>query len=175
MENIPFDESEFESIPMTVDDRRQLSVPDKYGVFLWWPESGTDWIHPDDIELCNANLPSKRVFRKSVGEGPFSTTLVYAQIQIRIKPVLWLEVPTDGFEVGDQIEVRSKLGQRKPFIATIREMFWDRHNRRIDYFMRAVDRELATPYHLGDFQPAFSLSQPMTLRQRELHEKFRFR
>lgn len=178
MDSIPFGESpqsETEPpVPIPIDDRRQLTVPDKYGVFLWWPETGHDWIHPEDVATCNAVLPSRRIFRKVVSDGEYSATLLYDQIKIRIKPVLWLEVEIDGYEVGDQIEVRSKLGQRKPFIATIRDMLWDRKARRIDYFMKAVDRNLADPYHYGDFQPAFDLSKPMTPRQRSLYEKQRF-
>lgn len=178
MDSIPFDDAsglpDQPLVEMTIDDRRQLTVPDKYGVFLWWPEAGHDWIHPEDVETCDAVLPSRRIFRKVVVDGDYPTTLLYDQIKIRIKPVLWLEVKTDGYEVGDQIEIRSKLGQRKPFIGTIREMLWDRRLQRIDYFVRAVDRNVATPFHLGDFQPAFNLSQPLTARQRELHDKHRF-
>ena len=167
-------DDETQGVPIEVNDGPQLRLPERYGVFLWWPEAGTDWIYPDDVKTCNTLIPSTRIFHRDTYDDTY-LLLTYGTQFIRIKPILWLEVKTDGYEIGDQVEVRSKMGRRKPCIATIREMRWDRQGQRVEYFLRAGDRKLRTRFFVDDIQPAFRLDQPMTLRQREIAAKSRLK
>lgn len=161
-------------VPISVNNGPQLKLPERFGVFLWWPEVGNSWIHPEDVETCNELIPSCKIFHRQSYDDTYSL-LTYAAQFIRIKPILWLEVKTDGYEIGDQVEVRSKMGRRKPFVATIRDILWDRRDHRVEYYLRTIDREIPTRFFVDDIQPAFRLDQPMTWRQQELAAKSRFR
>ena len=100
------------------------------GVYLFWPEEGTDWIHPDDLSIVQGWIPSPRVFRRHSYDGVYYR-LQYGVDVLRVKPTLWLKVTDEGFWVGDQVEVRGLLMDREPCIATISEMTFDRVTSRI--------------------------------------------
>lgn len=145
----------------------QLQTPDRFGVYLWWPEEGTDWIHPDDVDLACKLIPSRRIFQRLVGDDGWSC-LIYGESSIRVKPTLWLEVESDGYLVGDRVEIRSRLGQQRPAIATIEEMYWNRELKLVEYILATNQTVLPMPFQFADIQPAFKLDKPMSLRQAEL-------
>lgn len=144
-----------------------LKRPLAHGVYLWWPEAGTGWIHPDDVPLAERWIPSARVFSRTDGDEGYSI-LRYGDQQIRVRPTMWLEIPTDGYEVGDMIEVKSQMGRLTPFVATIVNMFWNRHAQVIEYELAEAGRTLPRRYRTEEFQPARSLQKAWNLRQREL-------
>ena len=145
----------------------QLQVPDRFGVYLWWPQDGTDWIHPDDVDLTSQLIPSRRIFQR-IREDETWSRLVYGECSIRVKPTLWLEVETDGYLVGDRVEIRSRMGQQRPAIATIEDIFWNRQQKVVEYFLATNGTVLPLPFQFADIQPAFKLDEPMSLRQVEL-------
>lgn len=151
-----------------------LKRPPKYGCYLRWPMDGTDWIHPEDVETAEKVLPGYRIFKREDLDAEYML-LSYADLRIRVRPTMWTEITTDGYEVGDQVEVRSRLGQREPMIATIRDILWNPESHAIEYHLHSLDRELRNPYAVDEFQPAFKLDEPMTRRQMELAAKFHLR
>ena len=148
-------------------DESELKLPDRFGAFPRWPQDGTNWIHPEDIELIRGMIPSRRIFQRHRLDATYSI-ISYGKTNVRIKPVLWLEVKTDGYLVGDRVEIRSRMGTNKPDIATIEEMFWNRGKVAVEYRLSVRGQELASPYFFGDFQPAFRLGEPMSPRQADL-------
>ena len=151
-----------------------LSRPPRHGVYLWWPEKGLGWIHPDDIDRAEVLIPSSRVFCRRDIDTAYSL-LSYGDKSIRVKPTMWYEVQSDGYELGDPIEVKSRMGKLKPFVATIVDIFWNRQDRKIDYYLRAAGRRLKKAYRCEEFQPAMKLNEPMSVRQMALLAKSRIR
>jgi hypothetical protein len=149
-----------------------LRVPERFGVYIRWPEAGTDWIHPDDLQLAQRLIPGQRILHRRLFDGQHSH-LFYGDLRIRVRPTLWLEVKTDGYMIGDQVEVRSELGQREPLIATIAEMVWNPNAQRVEYTLCQLDRQLPKTYVAEEFQFAFRLNEPSTVRQSELAAKSR--
>ncbi len=146
----------------------------KYGAYLRWPIDGCDWIHPDDTLIAQQLIPSQRIFRREDLDADYMV-LTYADVRIRVRPTMWTEVGTDGYQVGDQVEVRSQLMQRHPAVATIRDILWNPHSQSIEYYLCSGERELRSPYSVDEIQPAFRLGEPMTRRQMELAAKFHVR
>lgn len=154
----------------------ELKVPDRFGVFPRWPADGTDWLHPDDVSVVNelGLIPSRRIFQRQRLDDEYSK-MSYGELQIRVRPVLWLEVKTDGYLLGDRVEIRSRMGTNKPDIATISEMLWNRHRGVVEYRLSIREIQQSTVYDVADFQPVFKLGQPMSARQAELLAKSRLR
>lgn len=149
-----------------------LTVPERYGVFLWWPHEGTDWIHPEDVELVEKLIPSNRIFLCQRLNAEFSR-YVHGEITVRLRPAMWLEIEIDGYLIGDRVEIRSQMGKRMPAIATIHDMRFNRHQGQIEYYLTVKDQQLEWPLVYTDFQPAFKLDEPLSMRQRILMDKYR--
>ncbi|HVU88110.1 MAG TPA: hypothetical protein VHD36_12395 [Pirellulales bacterium] len=122
-----------------------------YRVYSRWPENGDGWIHPADIRLARRLIPSTRVFRYDGREGPY-LLLSYGKHRLRVRPTMRQAIRGDGFDLGDQVEVCSKLGKNRPFVATISEMRWNARYRVIHYQLRRRNMTLARPYTADDFR-----------------------
>jgi hypothetical protein len=129
-----------------------LKTDPKYGFYPWWPEDGDDWLHPEDVELARAFVPSPRVFRRDGQQGPF-VVLHYGDLRLRVKRTLWQEVPPEGFEIGDWVEVLSRGGRNTPRTGVIREMHWEPRSRSLRY--QILENELPIPklYSAEDLRP----------------------
>ena len=149
-----------------------LQLPERFGVYLWWPQNDLEWIHPDDVELCQRLIPSTRIFQRQVYDATFNQ-LEYGPHTMRVKPTLWLEVKTDGYLIGDRVEIRSRMGKRRPAIATIVETLYNRQKDVVEYQLRINDNWLNEPFVFKDIQPAFKLDEPLDLRQRALADRSR--
>jgi hypothetical protein len=101
-----------------------LKTDPKYGCFPWWPEDGNDWVHPEDVELARQMIPSQRVFRRDGGSGQL-LKMHYGKVTLRVRRTLWLEVPHEGYDLGDWVEVLSRGMLNTPRTGTICEMLWD--------------------------------------------------
>ena len=157
---------------MNGDESPILKVPDRFGCYLRWPENGDDWIHPDDVELCHSLIPSNRIFQRHFLDATYNR-LEYGQHSIRVKPSLWLEVETDEYLIGDRVEIRSRMGKRRPAIATIEETLYSPTKRVIEYVLSVNGQRVGDPFYVADFQPAFKLDQPLNARQRSLMDRAR--
>lgn len=144
------------------DSKPELKTLVKHGVFLWWSDRLPAWIHPDDIELARDLVPGYRVFRREMCEGYADRELGYAKLcygleSFRALPIIWLEVPDTGFAVGDRVEIKSEHGKRRPGLATITGMTWDRHRQRVQFKLRRNDMPLPDPYLAENLVPALRL------------------
>jgi len=104
----------------------------RYGYYPWWPENGNDWVHPEDVELARQRIPSMRIYRRDGEIGDFMV-LHYGDERLRVLRTLWQEVTSEGFEIGDWVEVLSRGFRNTPRTGTIREMLWDVPSRAIRY------------------------------------------
>lgn len=157
----------------TFDVKPDLKPLPKYGVFLWWSDQLPQWIHPDDLELAERLVPGCKVFRREVcGEeadreaGYFCYQ--YGNESFRAFPIVWLEIQSDGFEVGDRIEVKSENGKRRPIVATIAEMTWGRYRQKIEYHLERNGMPLRRSYRREEIRPALRLGGHLTPREQEL-------
>jgi hypothetical protein len=128
-----------------------LKTDPKYGCFLRWPQDGNDWLHSDDVALARTIIPSGRVFRRDGVDGEFHR-LHYGDVTFRALPALWQEVPYEGFDIGDWVEVLSHGMRNEPRTGVIREMLWDEHARAVRYQIAANDVPIADFYTLEDLQ-----------------------
>lgn len=120
-------------------------------VLLHWPQDGEGWIHPEDRCLAQNLLPSNRVFRCEERNGRYNV-LSYGHRVLRIESVLWREVPDEGLQIGDQVEVLSRFGRNWPRVAEIREIRWRETAHEIVYQLRERTRDIPTPYAAGDLR-----------------------
>lgn len=137
-----------------------LKTDPKYGHYPWWPEDGDDWVHPEDVRLVRSLIPSPRIFRRE-GQWQDYIILHYGQLRFRVKRTLWQEVPFEGFNVGDWVEVMSR-GQANTFrTGVIRDMHWDAHAGAIRYFIDENGVRLTNAFSAEDLRPV-SPTRPLS-------------
>jgi hypothetical protein len=128
-----------------------LKTDPKYGYFPRWPEDGDDWVHPRDRSLARSYIPGPRVFRRDGHRGDY-VVLHYGRLRLRVKPALWNEVPGEGFEVGDWVEVLSRGQINTPRTGVIREMHWDARTRSMMYFIDDNRQPIPKAYSAADLR-----------------------
>ena len=156
-----------------------LKPETKHGVFQWWIERAPPWIHPDDSAIADELIPGNRIFRKEQSENFADRELgysdfIYGQQKLRALPGLWLEVQTEGYEVADQVEVKSQYGKLRPQIASIVDIVWNRNTRTIEYRLSANGHRIECAFTSADIQPAFKLGSHLTPRELEISARHRF-
>ena len=151
---------------------KPLKIQPKYGVYLWWPVD-ENWVHPDDLDTADELIPSDRVFRREEYDKEYSL-LLYGEQFIRVRPVIWLEIQSEGYELGDQIEVKSQMGKGQPIVATIEGIRWDNETRRIKYSLSAHGRAVERDYTSDEFQLTQQLETFLDERRLRLLERARF-
>ena len=82
----------------------------------------------------------------------------YGAEQFRALPAIWLPVQFEGFEIGDFVEIKSRLGRRRAAIGKIREIRWNRLGQRIEYYVDANMIRSKLPLNADDLQPAMRLN-----------------
>ncbi len=97
-------------------------MPD-WGAFLRWPTDGVQWLHEDDIAIAKRLLPSQRVFCRRKWDGEYYW-LQYGQDEIRIRPVMWTQVPQVDLDVGQQVELLARLGKNDPGVFRVAEILF---------------------------------------------------
>ncbi len=122
----------------------ELKTDPKYGYYPWWPENGNDWVHPEDVEIARSSIPSARVWRRDGRQGNF-VVLTYGELTLRVRRTLWRELPWEGFDVGDLVEVRTRGMTNEHRTGTIREMHWDDHTGQIKYQVHTPDEVIENP------------------------------
>ena len=150
----------------------RLSVLPKHG-FCLWPEDGEDWIHPNDLEVARLLIPSKRVFRKEDCTDPILKRLgyveyAYGDLSFRGLPTLWHEVVSDGYEMGDSVELKSGYGKLRPIITDIVGIFWNRHDQTIEYELIKNGVPQPKRYRSNQFRLCMKIGVAPTPRQKAL-------
>lgn len=107
-----------------------------------WPQDGVEWIHPDDVALVEAWIPSTRVFRRHGFNGEYYR-LQYGEQTVRVKPSMWRRVDEEGFSVGDHVEIQSHFYENEPGLGIIKEMRFEKSSNRILYSIES--REMPLP------------------------------
>ena len=151
----------------------------QFGVCLWWSDELPCWIHPDDMEIAEKLVPGNRIFKRDECSNFADRKLGFSQFKygrenFRALPAIWLPIPYEGFEIGDLAEVKSQLGRHRAMICKIREIRWNRHCRRIEYFIDSRANALSKPVLSGEMQPAMRLGGFLNDRQLSLAAKSRF-
>ena len=162
--------SQWRADDIRVEDR--LNVLPKHG-FCLWPEDGTDWIHPKDIESACSLIPSKRVFRKEPCADPILLNLGYVKYSygdqyFRGLATLWHEVAYEGYEIGDTVEVKSANGKCIPIIADIAGMYWNRHQQSVEYELVKGGVPQPSRYQSSQFRLCMKIGIAPTPRQKAL-------
>lgn len=152
-----------------------LSVLPKHGLCLW-PEAGEDWIHPSDIDEARGLIPSKRVFRKENCRDPVLLNLGFVKYSygsrcFRGKATLWHELVSEGYEIGDCVEVRSANGKWRPIIADIVGMFWNRHQQTIEYELEKNGVPQPKRFQAIQFRLSLKIGVPPTPRQKAMLDR----
>lgn len=140
-----------------------LKTDPKYGHYPWWPEDGDDWVHPEDVELARTMMPSPRVFCRDGKSGEY-VDLHYGDLRLRVKPTLWQEVQPEGFEIGDEVEVRSQGLKNEPHTGVIAEMLWDDHAGELRYQISERGKLLETKYASSDLRHIERASERVEVR-----------
>ncbi|MCP4191957.1 MAG: hypothetical protein GY768_15200 [Planctomycetaceae bacterium] len=122
-----------------------MKLDPRYGYFPRWPENGNTWIHPADITIARNTIPSFQIWRREETHTPYEL-LSQGEITIRVLPSLWTQIPSEGIEIGDWVEVKSRLQNNTYRIAKIREMHWNTRSQSIDY--RVEFRQFILPNKL---------------------------
>lgn len=128
-----------------------LKTEPKFGYFPWWPQDGDDWLHPDDVALARTMIPSQRVFCRDGSEGDY-LLLHYGIVTLRAHRTLWQEVPHEGFNIGDCVEVLSRGLRNESRTGVIREMLWNDHHRAIGYLISDNDVPVPDIFTRDDLQ-----------------------
>ena len=129
----------------------------RYGYYPWWPLDGDVWIHPEDVAIARRMIPSRRIWRRD-GESGQYVVLHYGDVRLRVLPTLWKEVRGEGLEVGDWVEVLSRMGRNKYRISRLREIVWDERTRAIRYQVEDHRQPIATSYTRDDLRPVEPIS-----------------
>lgn len=137
-----------------------IQEPPRYGYFPRWPEDGDGWIHPEDVPIVRGMIPSMRIWRRQNTSGPFDV-LHYGEIQVRVRRALWVEVEPDGIEIGDTVEVLSRMRKNTYRIGTVCEMLWDDHAHAIAYQVQWQRRRLPNVYRREDLRPVEPVTKTM--------------
>lgn len=126
-------------------------LPD-WGVFLRWPTDGDSWIHPEDVTVAKQLLPSSRVFRRQLWDGQFYH-LQYGKLVIRVRPSLWLPVVDNDLEVGQQVEVLSRLHLNDPGIFRIADIWVSAESNVCEYTLHGTLLKLEKRFRREDLRP----------------------
>jgi len=155
----------------TFDSSPDLKLQTKFGVFLWWSDRLPAWVHPDDLPLAEKIVPGFRVFRREPCDDAAQRQLGYARLHygrqsFRAFPIVWLEVASEGFEVGDRVEIKSEHGKRSPGLAAIDQMLWNRNAKRIEYHLVRNGMKLKRKHEGHELIHAIQLKGFLNNRQR---------
>ena len=151
----------------------------KYGVLLWWSDQIPTWVHPDDAKVVEQMVPGNRVFRREdcpnyADRELGYSRMIYGEIEFRALPLIWRELTHEGFELNDRVEVKSGFGKRRPRIATIRDIIWNRHRQTIEYYLTVNQQPISRPFFAEEIQPAVRLGHHLNDREMNLLARAKF-
>ncbi|MEO0531232.1 MAG: hypothetical protein AAF266_11760 [Planctomycetota bacterium] len=133
-----------------------IKTDPKYGYFPWWPEDGDAWVHPDDAAKARSLIPSQRVWKRDgiADESCDVVVMHYGETRLRVRRVLWRELKAPDFDVGNAVEVRSRLMRNEPHTGHVRELHWDDHAGVVRYWLTLADgTKLERSYTADDLKP----------------------
>ncbi|TWT32359.1 hypothetical protein KOR34_41220 [Posidoniimonas corsicana] len=129
-----------------------LKLTPKYGYYPHWPQDGDDWVHPEDVALARSHFPSQRIWRRDEESGAYHT-IRYGDLTLRVKSALWQEVAKPDYEIGDLVEVRTRLMRNEAHTGRVAEVQWDDYQGQVVYHIQENDRHLPNKYTSADLKP----------------------
>ncbi len=120
-----------------------------YAIYTRWPKDGNDWIHPEDVSLVRKLIPSRRVFRREADQGRYNV-FSYGKREFRIMPTMHMAIDGEGLDIGDRVEVKSRLGKNNAFVGRVRDMRWNDRYQRIEYYLLHAEQRVPRWYELAD-------------------------
>ena len=151
------------AIPPPTDPPALQQFP-QYGCFLRWPEDGQGFIHPDDVPSALRCIPSERVLRRESFDDVYYHYR-YGQIRFRLRPCMWLQIDTDGIDIGDSVETLGVGMERDLFVAEIWGMYYVRRKGCILYRLRRSGTVVPRLYPAHQLR---LLTDKSTVRQGEI-------
>ena len=139
-----------------------LKAEPKYGFYPWWPEDGDDWVHPEDVNLARSLIPSPRIFKRGGERGEY-VTIRYGAAPLRVKRTLWREVPWEGFDMGDRVEVMSRGAVNTWRTGVIREMRWSSRWNKIHYYIDEAGLPIPKAYSREDLRHVEPTAGPLNV------------
>lgn len=125
-------------------------LPD-YGCLARWPQDGSGFIHPADVQTVRRLFPSKRVFRRDTFDGEFYLCS-YGELSFRLRPCLWLPVRNDGLDIGDRVETTGVGMVHDLFVGTIISMHFVRREDCIMYGLQRGNMLHTHPYRASSLR-----------------------
>ncbi|EMI58513.1 hypothetical protein RSSM_00040 [Rhodopirellula sallentina SM41] len=116
-----------------------LQVFPQYGLIPRWPENGTGFIHPDDVQLVERLIPSERVLRRDGFDGTYYQYR-YGEFSFRLRPCMWLPIAGEGIDIGDEVETIGTGMERELFVGVVTGMYYVRRKGRILYRLRRAEQ-----------------------------------
>lgn len=135
----------------TDDPTYRPDMPD-FGFYPLWPESGDHWYHPEDAQNIEQLVPSRRVLRRTGYDGEFYL-LEYGARRVRVRPTMWLGVPSCDLEVDQAVEVLARQGLNEVCVGIIAEMLYNDSSSQIEFVIRCGQMNLSKRFSRQDLQP----------------------
>lgn len=135
----------------------------RYGYYPQWPQDGDDWLHPEDVELARRSLPSPRIWRREGQSGVFHI-IRYGDQTLRVKPALWQESPAPAYQIGDWVEVRTRMMKNTAHTGRVVEVMWDDYQSQITYHIQEQDNPIPNAYTADDLKPVEPTIEPQFSR-----------
>ena len=133
----------------------------RYGYFPRWPQEGDDWLHPEDTHMARKVLPSYCIWRRESTTSEYDR-MTYGTLSLRVLPAMWVEVKSEGIDVNDWVEVKSRLQQNTYRIARVREVRWDLHASAIRYQVESQGMLIPSAFGRADLRLLRSPPIPQT-------------
>jgi hypothetical protein len=121
---------------------------DKWCLYQWFPEFGTNLVHPDDLDAFQRLIPNGKVFRCSESEGGF-LKLQYGRDFYRVRPShLFKEVSRPEKVFFEMVKI---LQKGKVLSAEVTDILWH-FQRSSPFYLVSIDgKKLKKRYIASDF------------------------
>lgn len=126
-----------------------LKVEPKYGYYPRWPQDGDDWLHPEDVAFARTLFPSHKIWKREGQQGGFHVIRYGAQM-LRVRSALWQEVPTPDYQIGDWVEVRTRMMKNEAHTGCVVDVEWDEYRGEIVYHIEQRDKRIVNAYTIDD-------------------------
>jgi len=119
-----------------------------WGLYPWFPESGLDLIHPEDLATVQTHSPYCVVCEVFGKEGQY-LVLRYGQHRFRGKPQLFRSVPPPAFLVGQRVRTRAPRTVRTGVVCGIG---WHYKRNEPSFFLDIDGKPLKSRYWAAELE-----------------------
>jgi hypothetical protein len=132
----------------------------RWGYFPWCSEPIENLVHEFDIGIARHFIPGSRILTLDAStESEEFQIATYGNLCFRIRPCLWREVPFNGIQLGDLVEISSIQAPRcEPAMATVEELIWSSTLNQITYRLSRQNKILPNHFLAQHLVPRRQLS-----------------